>query len=93
MTKIKSDRAGHESYPLVSVHWLDSYTQAGWVDDITPNNSLTVTHGILIEETKEWMTLAMTVERSPATLYWGNMWYIPRAMVKKVTVIQESPEC
>ena len=78
--------------PLVSIHWLDSYTEAGWVEDITPSDKLTVTFGLLIAQSKEWVTLAMTSVPGKAP-YWGNTWHIPRKMVRNIKVIQEHPEC
>ncbi len=81
-------------HPLVAVHWLDACTEAGWVDTVKPDVNLVVTYGLLVEQTKEWVTLAQThIPSDKGHGYWGNMWYIPANMVKKVITIQKSPIC
>jgi len=76
------------------VFWLDACTEAGWIDEAKPDATLVVTYGLLIANTNEWVSLAQTHipgEKGPG--YWGNVWYIPKNMVKKVVTIQASPLC
>lgn len=82
------------SHPLVAVHWLDACTEAGWVDTAKPDMHLVVTYGLLVSKTKEWVTLAQThIPGEKSEGYWGNLWYIPGNMVKKVITIQKTPVC
>lgn len=66
---------------LVEVEWLDSYTEAGWVEYSTENTP-TITYGLLVGQTAEWTTLAMTKEKG----YWGNLWHIP---TKNIIVMRD----
>jgi hypothetical protein len=90
----KKKRTCKVKHPLVAVHWLDACTEAGWIDNPKPDATLVVSYGLLIENTKEWVTLAQTHipgEKGPG--YWGNVWYIPKAMVKKIHTFLAHPDC
>ena len=69
---------------LVEVSWLDSYTEAGWVE-FSPEKKETKTYGLLVDESEDWTTLAMTKEKG----YWGNLWYIPTKNVVSIRTIEE----
>ena len=80
-------------HPLVSVHWLDAYAESSWNDDGKPSRDLTVTFGLLVDRTDEWLTLAMSHGPGAGRGYWGSRWHIPAGMVRKVVVIERKPVC
>lgn len=87
MDSARPPRKEKEKLRIVSVSWIDSYTDGGWAE-YAPEKVETKTYGILVEKNKEWTTLAMTKEKG----YWGNLWYIPTKNVVKVTPIAELDE-
>ena len=71
---------------LVVCEWLDAYTVAGW-DDIDPSDELTTTYGLLAYKDKKWVVLAMTHCPGKDGGSIGNLWYIPRSMVRSIRTI------
>jgi hypothetical protein len=80
----KKEKGKEEVVVLVEVSWIDSYTDGGW-SEYAPEKVETVTYGLLVKKTKDWVTLAMTKEKG----YWGNLWYIPTKNVTKIRPIEE----
>ena len=67
-------------YQLVKVKWVDSCFHTGWRKDASPSTCRTI--GFLVQDTKEKLTLAMSV--SPNTNNFSDAMCIPRCAVKKV---------
>ncbi len=81
---------GKKAYPLVQISWLDAYTESGWgVPD--PSEELTYTYGLLVEKNQKWVVLAMTYCPEKSGDYFGNFWYIPRAMVRDIKMLDPDP--
>ena len=69
---------------LVECTWIDAYTEASWSEyDASSEN--TKTYGLLVDQTDEWTTLAMSRDSS----FWGNLWYIPTKNVVSLREIEE----
>ena len=82
---------GKKNYPLCRIAWLDAYTEAGWGEP-DPSYELTYTYGLLVDKSKDWIILAMTYCNEKSGDYFGNFWYIPRAMVRDIKVIDGDPD-
>ena len=73
-----------EKLTLVECTWIDAYTEASWSEyDASSEN--TKTYGLLVDQTDEWTTLAMSRDSS----FWGNLWYIPTKNVVSLREIEK----
>ncbi len=72
--------------PLVVCEWLDAYTVAGW-ENLDPSEELTTTYGLLAYKDRKWVVLAMTHCPGKDEGYFGNLWYIPRSVVRSIRTI------
>ena len=73
-----------EKLTLVECVWIDAYTEASW-SEYDASDSETKTYGLLVDQTAEWTTLAMSRDSS----FWGNLWYIPTKNVVSLREIED----
>ena len=73
-----------EKLTLVECVWIDAYTEASW-SEYDASDSETKTYGLLVDQTAEWTTLAMSRDSS----FWGNLWYIPTKNVVSLREIEK----
>jgi hypothetical protein len=79
---------------LVEVVWLDAEASASWETELESGTSedtaLVLTVGFLVKETKAFYYISGTVSRDEdGVLHWNGRLRIPRAMVKKLKVLQK----
>ena len=97
LTAINSSTNGHgmdtsrpvgekekETLTLVECTWIDAYTEASW-SEYDASSTNTKTYGLLVDQTDEWTTLAMSRDSS----FWGNLWYIPTKNVVSLREIEK----
>ena len=73
-----------EKLTLVECVWIDAYTEASW-SEYDASSAETKTYGLLVDQTAEWTTLAMSRDSS----FWGNLWYIPTKNVVSLREIEK----
>lgn len=73
---------------LVSIHWRDIVEEAGWVDD-DDHESIhpLITYGLLIQKTKNTVTIANTYD--PELKKWGGRNKFPRGCISEIKLIAE----
>ena len=72
-----------EKLTLVECIWLDAYAESSWAE-YKASSEKTKTYGLLVDQTDEWTTLAMSRDSS----FWGNLWYIPTKNVVSLREIE-----